>query len=79
MLISNLFPQHVISEPFEPSPFMPGATTSIDVDINLISNKQQRGQGQADADAPALLTTFDKETVPKENNVAKIRVVVSII
>ncbi|CAO2821963.1 unnamed protein product [Amaranthus hypochondriacus] len=73
---TELLSEHVISEPFEPSPFMPGATTSFDVDINLSSNKQQRGQGQADADAPALLTASDKETVPKENNVAKIRVVV---
>lgn len=76
-LISNLFLQHVISEPFEPSPFMLGSITSMDDDMNLISNKQQRGQWQVDADA-STLTTFDKETVSKENNVAKIRVVVSI-
>lgn len=75
---SNLFQQHVFSEPFEPSPFMPSSTASFDGDNNLISNKQLRGQGQADADAPSVSTAFDKGTVPKENNVAKLRVVVSI-
>lgn len=70
--------QHVMSEPFEPSPFMPDPTTSFDDDKNVIRNKQLRGQAQAEADAPGALTALDKEIAPKENNVAKIRVVVSL-
>ncbi|XP_056684060.1 kinesin-like protein KIN-13A isoform X2 [Spinacia oleracea] len=73
---TELLSEHVFSEPFEPSPFMPSSTASFDGDNNLISNKQLRGQGQADADAPSVSTAFDKGTVPKENNVAKLRVVV---
>lgn len=73
---TELLSEHVFSEPFEPSPFVPASTASFDGDNNLISNKQLRGQGQADADAPDMSTAFDKETVPRENNVAKIRVVV---
>ncbi|XP_021727720.1 kinesin-like protein KIN-13A [Chenopodium quinoa] len=67
---TELLSEHVFSEPFEPSPFLPGSAASLDDD------RQSRGQGQPDADAPALSTAFDKDTIPKENNVAKIRVVV---
>lgn len=73
---TELLSEHVMSEPFEPSPFMPDPTTSFDDDKNVIRNKQLRGQAQAEADAPGALTAFDKEIAPKENNVAKIRVVV---
>lgn len=73
---TELLSEHVISEPFEPSPFMHGPTTSFNDDPNFVSNKQQVGQGQADADASVGLTTFEKESSSRENNVAKIRVVV---
>lgn len=72
---TELLPENVMSEPFEPSPFMPGPPTSFN-DTNMVSSKQQVGQGQEDADAPAGLTAFEKESSSKENNVAKIRVVV---
>lgn len=58
---------------------MPGPTTSFNDDPNFVSNKHQVGQGQADADASVGLTTFEKESSSRENNVAKIRVVVSIL
>lgn len=73
---TELLSEHVMPEPFEPSPFMPGSTASFDDDNGLISDKQLRSLGQADVDAPAVSTAFDKEIVPKENNMAKIRVVV---
>ncbi|KAL2922899.1 Kinesin-like protein KIN-13A [Bienertia sinuspersici] len=73
---TELLSEHVIPEPFEPSPFMVGSTASFDDENSLIGNKHLRGEGQADADAPAVLTAYDKEIVPRENNVAKIRVVV---
>ncbi|KAK9671788.1 hypothetical protein RND81_12G055000 [Saponaria officinalis] len=76
---TELLSEHVISEPFEPSPFMPGSTTSFDddnEDTNFISTRKQKGQGPADADASTGLAAFEKESTSKENNVAKIRVVV---
>ena len=65
--------QHVISEPFEPSPFMPGGPRTFDDDFGVTSGGQLRGQSDADASVP--LPINEKETT-KENNVAKIKVVV---
>ncbi|XP_074292267.1 kinesin-like protein KIN-13A [Silene latifolia] len=77
---TELLSEHVISDPFEPSPFIPGSTASLDDDNNeetyVVNTRKQRGQGPADADASSGLMTFEKETSSKENNVAKIRVVV---
>ncbi|KAL9232798.1 hypothetical protein vseg_007864 [Gypsophila vaccaria] len=78
---TELLSEHVISEPFEPSPFMPDSTTSFDDDneeTNFINTRNQRGPGPgpADADASTGLASFEKESTSKENNVAKIRVVV---
>ncbi|XP_057956924.1 kinesin-like protein KIN-13A isoform X2 [Malania oleifera] len=71
---TELLSEHVISEPFEPSPFMPGGTKVLDNDFNVLLGRQQRGQ--TDADASVGLPTNDKEIIAKENNVAKIKVVV---
>lgn len=65
--------QHVISEPFEPSPFMPGATRAFDNDFNVMTSRPQKGQTEADPSVGFL--TNEKENT-KENNVAKIKVVV---
>ncbi|TKY54159.1 Kinesin-13A protein [Spatholobus suberectus] len=72
---TELLSEHVISEPFEPSPFMPGGARVFEDDFNPISRKQER---EADADASVFLPTNEKEnnTTTRENNVAKIKVVV---
>ncbi|KAG4929344.1 hypothetical protein JHK82_046408 [Glycine max] len=71
---TELLSEHVISEPFEPSPFMPGGTRGFVDDFNSISRKQERGE--ADSDASLFLPTNEKENNTRENNVAKIKVVV---
>ncbi|KAA8548935.1 hypothetical protein F0562_000619 [Nyssa sinensis] len=71
---TELLSEHVISEPFEPSPFMPAVTTAFDDDFNVITSRQQRGQ--TDADASITLPMDEKENSTRENNVAKIKVVV---
>ena len=67
--------QHVISEPFEPSPFMPGGKEFED-ELNLTSNRQQRVLPDPDPSFP--LAQSEKEST-KENNVAKIKVVVCVL
>lgn len=62
-----------MSEPFEPSPFMPGGMKSFEDEFNLTSGGQQSGQPDQDASVP--LAQSEKEST-KENNVAKIKVVV---
>ena len=67
--------QHVIPEPFDPSPLMPGVAKGIENDFNVTRNRQQREQTDADLSVP--FATSEKENNSKENNVAKIKVVVS--
>lgn len=62
-----------MSEPFEPSPFIPGGTRGIDNDLNVPTGRQQKVQPDADTSIPLLIN--EKEST-KENNVAKIKVVV---
>ncbi|XP_074292269.1 kinesin-like protein KIN-13A [Silene latifolia] len=75
---TELLSEHIISEPFEPSPFMPGSTAAYDNDSNEesypINTRNQRGQWPSDAAAEVMVV--GKETSSKENNVAKLRVVV---
>ncbi|GFP83466.1 kinesin-13a [Phtheirospermum japonicum] len=71
---TELLSDHVISEPFEPSPFMPAVTKAFEGDFDGIANRQQRGQ--TDVEAPAGLPANEKESSTRENNVAKIKVVV---
>ncbi|KAL2506882.1 Kinesin-13A [Abeliophyllum distichum] len=68
---TELLSDHVISEPFEQSPFMPAVTNSFESDYHVTARGQQREQ--TDADAPTGLPANEKE---RENNVAKIKVVV---
>lgn len=70
---TELLSEHVISEPFEPSPFMPAVTKAFDSDFDVTTSRQQRGQ--TDGDASVGLTTYEKDNT-RENNVAKIKVVV---
>ncbi|XP_020101579.1 kinesin-like protein KIN-13A isoform X2 [Ananas comosus] len=65
---TELLSEHVTSEPFEPSPFMP---KEIDDDYDIVPGGQQ---GPADINIRS--STSEKEISTKENNVAKIKVVV---
>ncbi|KAL5065442.1 hypothetical protein RYX36_027179 [Vicia faba] len=71
---TELLSEHVISEPFEPSPFMPGGAREFDDDFNSVSSKQEGGE--AIADASHFLPVHEKDSNTRENNVAKIKVVV---
>ncbi|KAK4759246.1 hypothetical protein SAY87_022377 [Trapa incisa] len=71
---TELLSEHVIDEPFEPSPFMIGGPRAIDSDFSMMSSKPP--SGQTDIDTSVQLPTNDKESNTKENNVAKIKVVV---
>ncbi|KAB5537382.1 hypothetical protein DKX38_014915 [Salix brachista] len=71
---TELLSEHVISEPFDPSPLMPGVSKGFENDFNLTSSRQQREQTDTDLSVP--FPTNEKETSTKENNVAKIKVVV---
>ncbi|KAJ6722095.1 KINESIN-LIKE PROTEIN [Salix viminalis] len=70
---TELLSEHVISEPFDPSPLMPGVSKGFENDFNLTSSRQQREQTDTDLSIPS--PTNEKETSTKENNVAKIKVV----
>ncbi|XP_057476918.1 kinesin-like protein KIN-13A isoform X2 [Actinidia eriantha] len=70
---TELLSEHVISEPFEPSPFMPGVTEVFDDDFNVMTSRQERGQADVD---PSVGLPSEKESNTRENNVAKIKVVV---
>lgn len=66
---TELLSENVLSEPFEPSPFMPEITKDIDDEFIMATGAQQKEQNDTDfSDA--------KENSTKENNVAKIKVVV---
>ncbi|KAF9677988.1 hypothetical protein SADUNF_Sadunf08G0165200 [Salix dunnii] len=71
---TELLSEHVIPEPFDPSPLMPGVAKGIENDFNVTRNRQQREQTDADLSVP--FATSEKENSSKENNVAKIKVVV---
>ncbi|GAB2266653.1 Kinesin-like protein KIN-13A [Dionaea muscipula] len=71
---TELLSEHVMSEPFEPSPFIPAFAKASD--DNFIDEKQQREPSYGDSDPSVGLPTFEKETIAKESNVAKIKVVV---
>lgn len=66
--------QHTISEPFEPSPFIPGNTKVFEEDFDMPVGWQPREQ--TDAEASVSFPTNEKEISGRENNVAKIKVVV---
>ncbi|XP_009773776.1 kinesin-like protein KIN-13A [Nicotiana tabacum] len=67
---TELLTEDVISEPFEVSPFMSGVNKAFD------SDNDQQQKAQPEADTAAGLSTIEKENNARENNVAKIKVVV---
>ncbi|XP_077219488.1 kinesin-like protein KIN-13A [Tasmannia lanceolata] len=69
---TELLSEHVMSEPFEPSPFMPPVTRGYDNDSNAMASRQQRGQ----TDTSIRTSNNEKENNAKEGNLAKIKVVV---
>ncbi|XP_019433451.1 PREDICTED: kinesin-like protein KIN-13A isoform X2 [Lupinus angustifolius] len=71
---TELLSEHAISEAFEPSPFLPGDNGTFEDDFNPLNSKLERGE--ADADESISLLVNDKESSTRENNVAKIKVVV---
>ncbi|XP_073050337.1 kinesin-like protein KIN-13A [Primulina eburnea] len=71
---TELLSDHVILEPFEPSPFMPTVTTTFETDHEEIASRQQRVHTDVEAAAESLAN--EKENNSRENNVAKIKVVV---
>ncbi|KAM7485080.1 hypothetical protein LguiA_001089 [Lonicera macranthoides] len=70
---TELLSENVMTDPFEPSPFMPAVSKEFDSDIDMMTSRQQRGQ--TDADSSVAVPAIEKENT-KESNVAKIRVVV---
>ncbi|CAL0325803.1 unnamed protein product [Lupinus luteus] len=70
---TELLSEHAISEPFEPSPFMPEATRVFEDDFNSTRSKEI---GEPDVNASHFLPINEKENNTRENNVAKIKVVV---
>ncbi|PPS16635.1 hypothetical protein GOBAR_AA03926 [Gossypium barbadense] len=72
---TELLSEHVISEPFEPSPFMPSLNKEFEDELNVTTNRQQKEISDADASA-SLISANEKEMSARENNVAKIKVVV---
>lgn len=52
---------------------MPGATRAFDNDFNVMTSRQQKGQTEAD---PSVGFLANEKENTKENNVAKIKVVV---
>ncbi|CAJ2662168.1 kinesin-like protein KIN-13A [Trifolium pratense] len=69
---TELLSEHMISEPLEPSP-MPGDTRVFGDDFYPINSKLEK---EADVDASINLPMNEKENSTRENNVAKIKVVV---
>lgn len=68
--------QHVMTDAFEPSPFMPaGSLKGFENDFSTTSSRQQKEQNDSDPSIP--FSSTEKESSTRENNVAKIRVVVS--
>lgn len=64
----------MVTEPFEPSPFMPAVNKAYDSDFGVLNSQQQKEQ--IDAHASIEVPGSEKDNTTRENNVAKIKVVV---
>ncbi|CAA7057548.1 unnamed protein product [Microthlaspi erraticum] len=71
---TELLSEHVISEPFEPSPFMPSVNQAFEEDFNVPANRQQYQEQDAEPSSP--FPRSEKESSGRETSVAKIKVVV---
>ncbi|KAJ8620571.1 hypothetical protein MRB53_029100 [Persea americana] len=69
---TELLSENVMSEPFEPSPFMPAVPGGFDNELDPMTSRQQKAQD----DVTFRTVTNEKESNTKESNVAKIKVVV---
>ncbi|CAH9129780.1 unnamed protein product [Cuscuta epithymum] len=69
---TDLLSDNVNSELFEPSPFMPAVNKVLYGDFDVPSSLEQKAHIDSDAGVPGN----EKETTTRENNVAKIKVVV---
>lgn len=70
---TELLSEHMISESFEQSPIIPGDTRVFEDDFYPINSKLEK---EAEVDASISLPMNEKENSTRENNVAKIKVVV---
>ncbi|KAM7259302.1 hypothetical protein ACFE04_015043 [Oxalis oulophora] len=70
---TELLSDHVIPDSFETSPFMHGGAQAFENEFSVMGGKQQR---EIDADNSVPLHTSEKENNARDNNVAKIKVVV---
>ncbi|KAG7547405.1 Kinesin motor domain [Arabidopsis suecica] len=71
---TELLSEHMISEPFEPSPFMPSVNQAFEEEFNVPANRKQLQE--QDAEPSSSFPRSEKESSGRENNVAKIKVVV---
>ncbi|KAJ8573876.1 hypothetical protein K7X08_010387 [Anisodus acutangulus] len=71
---TELLSEHVISEPFEPSPFMPAVNNAFDGDFDAPTGQHQKAS--PDTDVATGFLPVEKENNARENNLAKIKVVV---
>ncbi|CAN8324669.1 unnamed protein product [Cochlearia groenlandica] len=71
---TELLSEHVISESFEPSPFMPSVNQAFEEDFSVPANQQQRQE--QDAEPLSSFPRSENESSGRENSVAKIKVVV---
>ncbi|CAH8276494.1 unnamed protein product [Arabidopsis lyrata] len=71
---TELLSEHMISEPFEPSPFMPSVNQAFEEEFNVPANRKQLQE--QDAEPSSSFSRSEKESSGRENNVAKIKVVV---
>lgn len=71
---TELLSEHVMLEPSDPSPYVPAVTNAFHSDLDLVGDKPQ--EGQSDGDLSTFFPTNEKERSTRDNNVAKIRVVV---
>ncbi|VFQ61069.1 unnamed protein product [Cuscuta campestris] len=71
---TDLLSDNVISDSFEPSPFMPAVNKALYGDFDVLNGLQQKSH--VDLDASTGITGNELETNARENNVAKIKVVV---
>lgn len=71
---TDLLSDNVISDSFEPSPFMPAVNKALYGDFDVLNGFQQKSH--IDLDASTGVPGNELETNARENNVAKIKVVV---
>ncbi|GLT32494.1 hypothetical protein SLA2020_071590 [Shorea laevis] len=72
---TELLSEHVIPESFESLPFMPDITKAFENEFSVTTGLQKEELKDTDSSVPSF-STNEKENSTRENNVAKIKVVV---